>query len=398
MTVLLPKGYRFAGVHCGVKPNTTKRDVALVVSDYPAAGAGVYTQNLVCGAPVQLDRSRTPGNGFRAVVVNSGVANACTGEEGLKNAEIMADWAAQTIGAEGSQALVLSTGVIGIQLPMDRIQEGIAAAGKELAATEEGFHNAAFAMMTTDTKEKTASTSFTASNGEKITITGMCKGAAMIGPNMATLLCVIMTDAMLDPDDAQTMLRKCANATFNCVSVEGHTSTSDSVVLLANGAAVSDVLDEDDRNQFADRLLVLCTELARMIPNDGEGVSHLITVNVRGCETLADAKAIAKTIANDVLVKTAICGADPNWGRIVSAAGRAGVNFDPAKVSLKVNGFELYRNGAPVAFGKPAVSDAIRNNRETVFDLFLEEGDSAIRFWTSDLTCEYVHMNADYTT
>ena len=398
MSIQLPQGYRFAGVHCGVKPNTTKRDVALVVCDRDAVAAGVYTQNLVCGAPVQLDRARTPAAGFRAVVTNSGVANACTGQEGLKNAEQMAVWAAQTIGAAGQQALVLSTGVIGIQLPMERIEEGIRAAGAQLAATEEGFHNAAHAMMTTDTKEKVISKSFVNSRGKTITLAGMCKGAAMIGPNMATMLCVLMTDAALDPADAQGMLKHCADETFNCISVEGHTSTSDTVLLLANGAGDDQPMEEDDRNRFADLLLLVCSELARMIPNDGEGVSHLITVNVHGLATREDAKAIARTVANDVLVKTAICGADPNWGRIVSAAGRAGVAFDTKKVTLKINGHLLYKDGAPVEFDKPLVTEAIRSQRETVFQLFFEEGDEAIRFWTSDLTPEYVHMNADYTT
>ena len=398
MSINLPAGYRAAGVHCGVKPNTTKLDVALIVSDLPATAAGVYTRNLVCGAPVQLDRVRTPGRGFRAIVVNSGVANACTGEQGLKNAAQMTEWAAATVGAAGNEALVLSTGVIGVQLPMDRIEAGIKAAGAELADTEAAFHNAAHAMMTTDTVEKIASRVITLSDGKRVTLCGLCKGAAMIGPNMATMLCVLLTDAALSPADAQDILRRVADQTFNCISVEGHTSTSDTVLFMANGAVDSEPLHEADRRHFAETLLDVASELARMIPNDGEGVSHLITVNVHGLATRRDAKAVAKTIANDVLVKTAICGADPNWGRIVSAAGRAGVDFNPAKVSLKVNGFDLYRNGTPLTFDKQKVSDAIRNQRETIFDLYFEEGEAHIRFWTSDLTCEYVHMNADYTT
>ena len=398
MNVHLPAGYRFAGIHCGVKPNTTKLDIGLIVSEFPAAAAGVYTRNLVCGAPVQLDRARTPGRGFRAIVVNSGVANACTGEEGLQNAAKMTEWAAATVGAEGTEALVLSTGVIGVQLPMERIEAGIKAAGAELADTEDAFHNAARAMMTTDTVEKFASRVITLSDGKPVTICGLCKGAAMIGPNMATMLCVLLTDALLSPSDAQDILRRVADQTFNCISVEGHTSTSDTVLFMANGAAESEPLQESDRRHFAETLLDIAAELARMIPNDGEGVSHLITVNVHGLATRRDAKMIAKTVANDVLVKTAICGADPNWGRIVSAAGRAGVDFNPMKVSLKVNGFDLYRNGTPISFDKQRVSNAIRDNRETVFDLYFEEGEAHIRFWTSDLTCDYVHMNADYTT
>ncbi len=398
MELFLPKGFRYAGVHCGVKPNTTKRDVALITSDFPASAAGVYTRNLVCGAPVQLDRARTPGSGFRAIVVNSGVANACTGEEGFNNAHQMAEWAAKTVGADDETALVMSTGVIGIQLPMDRIAQGIEAAGKELAATKEGFMNAAHAIMTTDTVEKVASRKITMANGNEVTLAGMCKGAAMIGPNMATMLCALLTDAAILPNQAQDLLRRAADKTFNSISVEGHTSTSDTVLLLANGMANPTPLSESDVHTFDQALTGICADLARMIPNDGEGVTHLITINVLGCASVADAKLIARTIANDVLVKTAICGADPNWGRIVSAAGRAGVDFNPAYVSLKVNGFDLYRDGTPLSFDKQTVSDSIRNNRETVFEIHFEEGDASARFWTSDLTTEYVHLNADYTT
>ncbi|MGI5831123.1 MAG: bifunctional glutamate N-acetyltransferase/amino-acid acetyltransferase ArgJ [Thermoguttaceae bacterium] len=398
MNLCLPKGFKFAGIHCGVKPDTTKLDMALIVSDVPATAAGVYTRNLVCGAPVQLDRARTPGKNFRAIVVNSGVANACTGEEGFHNAHRMAEWAAKTVGADGETALVMSTGVIGVQLPMDKIESGIAMAGKELAATKDAFHNAARAIMTTDTVEKTTSRKITLSNGNEVVLTGMCKGAAMIGPNMATMLCVILTDASLLPKQAQDILCRAADCTFNCISVEGHTSTSDTVLLMANGMANPGPLPEADLSPFADALIDVCAELARMIPNDGEGVSHLITVHVLGCATPSDAKTIAKTIANDVLVKTAICGADPNWGRIVSAAGRAGVDFNPAYVSLKINGYPLYRDGTPVNFDKKAVSESIRSQRETIFELHFKEGDASARFWTSDLTTEYVHLNADYTT
>ncbi|MDO4586889.1 MAG: bifunctional glutamate N-acetyltransferase/amino-acid acetyltransferase ArgJ [Planctomycetia bacterium] len=398
MAFLLPKGYRFAGVHCDVKPNTTKLDLSLIVSDRPATAAGVYTQNLVCGAPVQLDRLRTPGAGFRAIVVNSGVANACTGEQGFQNAETMAALTAEAIGAAQDQTLVMSTGVIGIQLPMNKIEAGIKEAASKLSSSYEHFNLAASGMMTTDTVRKTASRSLTLSNGKTIVLCGMGKGAAMIGPNMATMLVVLITDAALDPGDAQTMLKRVADETFNCISVEGHTSTSDTVLFLANGAAESSPLKDQDQELLAAALKDLCAELAQMIPNDGEGVSHLITIDVYGCKDRESAKTIAKTVANDALVKTAICGADPNWGRIVSAAGRTGVSFDPMKVSLKINGFDLYQNGTPLPFDKQTVSQSIRDNRKTHFELFFQEGEASIRFWTSDLTAEYVHLNADYTT
>ena len=394
----IPKGYRFAGVNCAIKPMSTKLDFALVVSDLPATGAGVYTQNLNCGAPVTYDRERTPGRGFRVVATDSGVANACTGKEGLFNARKMAEYAAEAIGATGDQALVMSTGVIGVQLPMRNIAQGAEKAAAKLGTTLRDFEKAATAMTTTDTKIKIVSREATTPSGKTIRIAGMCKGAAMIGPNMATMLAVLMTDAMLEPQDAQDVLRASVEDTFNCISVEGHTSTSDTVLLLANGAVDPAPLKGDDLKAFSDLLLEMCQELAPMIPNDGEGVTHLITIDVTGAPDRETAKKLAQTVANDALVKTAICGADPNWGRIVSATGRCGVPYDPNKVSLKVNGFLLYENGTPVKFDKEVVSNSIRNNRDVSFELFFQEGDGKIRFWTSDLTAEYVHLNADYTT
>ncbi len=394
----IPKGYRFAGVHCAIKPNTTKLDFALVVSDLPATAAGVYTQNLNCGAPVVYDRQRTPGRGFRVVATDSGVANACTGRRGLENARKMAEFAGEAVGARGDQTLVMSTGVIGVHLPMDRIAVGAELAAAKLGSSLKHFEKAATAMMTTDTKLKIVSRETTLSNGKTIRIAGMCKGAAMIGPNMATMLATLMTDAALAPEDAQKILRAAVEDTFNCVSVEGHTSTSDTVLFLANGAADSTELSGADLDAFAALLLDMCQELAPMIPGDGEGASHLITIDVFGAPDRESAKKLAQTVANDALVKTAIYGADPNWGRIVSATGRAGVPYDPSKVSLKVNGCLLYENGAPVDFDKEAVSKSIRDNRDTSFEIFFQEGDAKIRFWTSDLTTEYVHLNADYTT
>ena len=398
MNFPLPKGYRFAGVCCGIKPSVKKLDVGLIVSDLPATAAGVYTQNLVCGAPVQLDRRRTPGRGFRVIVTDSGVANACTGAEGLRNAEKMGNLAAEAIGTEGKSALVLSTGVIGVQLPMDRVEAGIKSAVSQLSDTYEAFENAEIAMMTTDTVKKMVSRTVPLQDGTVVTFAGMCKGAAMIGPNLATMLVVLLTDVSLNPETAQSMLKAAVDETFNCISVEGHTSTSDTVLFLANGAVGPQNLCPEDEKAVGKTLLELCQELAPMIPNDGEGITHLITIDVNGCPDRASAKKIAQTIANDALVKTAICGADPNWGRIISASGRAGVPFDPMKVSLRVNGYDLYRDGTPLDFDREAVSESIRDNRETRFELFFKEGNGSIRFWTSDLTTEYVHLNADYTT
>jgi glutamate N-acetyltransferase/amino-acid N-acetyltransferase len=398
MNIHIPKGYRFAAVHCGLKSDPSQLDLSLIVSDIPAVAAGVFTPNLVCGAPVLVDRKRVPGQGFRAVVVNTRYANACTGEQGIRDAEEMATLAAQTVGGTAQQGLVMSTGVIGTILPMDKIRNGIAAVAENLTASENGFINAAKGIMTTDTKEKYVTKLLTLGNGETITLAGICKGAAMIAPKLATMLAVIVTDAALEPVVAQKLLQNAAEESFNCISVEGHTSTSDTLLLLANGAAQPISLSGDDLELFARTLRELCIELAIKIPEDGEGVSHLITIDVEGCQTREDAKIIARKIAEDVLVKTAICGADPNWGRIVSASGTANVIYDPKKVSLKLNGFELFKNGEPIPFDKKTVSDSIRNKRDTHILLTFGEGNSGIRFWTTDLTTEYVRLNSDYTT
>ena len=397
MSLGIPKGFRLAGVYCGIKRDASKLDLTLMVSDLPATAAGVYTQNLVCAAPVTLDRSRTPCQGIRAVVVNSGNANACTGPRGLRDAETMAALAAATCGAQPEQALVLSTGVIGEFVPLDKIAAGIQAAAAKLGTDDAALHAASRGIMTTDTVPKRASRVIEVA-GQTIHITGMAKGAAMIGPNMATMLAVILTDAALDPTLAQTALQAAVDDSFNCISVEGHTSTNDTVLLVANGAAGGAPLTGDGLKEFRRALDEVCVELARAIPADGEGATHLMTIEISGCATRAEAVQIAKAVANSALVKTAIHGADPNWGRIVSAAGYAGVHFHPEGVSLHLNGFHLYQGGTPVAFDGAAVSKSIQDHRDTLIQLRFAEGSAGVRFWTTDLTAEYVRLNADYHT
>ena len=394
----IPRGFRFAGVHCGLKPDPALLDLTLVISDLPATVAGVYTQNIVCGAAVEVDRPRTPGTGFKALIANSRIANDCTGEQGVRDALEMTELAARIAGAEPDKALVMSTGVIGLMMPMDKIRAGIAEAAKQLASDEASFHRAARGIMTTDTVEKTASRQIVFHDSNIVTLAGFCKGAAMIAPNMRTMLAMIITDAALDPEAAQKLLSESVEESFNCISVDGHTSPSDTVLLYANGAADLYPPVGADLTKFADALRDLCIELAVKIPSDGEGVSHLITIDVQGCKTQDDAKTIARKIAEDVLVKTAICGADPNWGRIISATGNSGVSFDVKGESLQLNGFTLFQNGEPLPFDKSAVSDSIRNNRDTYFLLTFKEGNEQIRFWTTDLTTEYVRLNSDYTT
>jgi glutamate N-acetyltransferase / amino-acid N-acetyltransferase len=397
MSISVPKGYLLSGVHCRIKRDPQKQDLTLVLSETPAAAAGVYTQNLVCAAPVTLDKSRTPSDHIRTVVICSGVANACTGQRGLRDAEEMARLAAAVCGAKPDEALVLSTGVIGAFLPMDKIEQGISAAAVKLGNNEACLLSAARGMLTTDTVHKIAGRSVTI-GGQEILISGMAKGAAMMGPNMATMLALIMTDAAMDAKTVQAALSTATSDSFNCISVDGHMSTNDTVLLLANGAAGGKPLSGQDLEIFQQALNEVCVDLAKSIPGDGEGATHLITIEVSGCADRDSALTLAKTVANSPLVKTAVSGADPNWGRIVSAAGYAGVPFNPAGVSLRVNGFLLYENGAPTEFDAHAVSKSIRASRDTSIQLQFHEGETFRRFWTTDLTAEYVRLNADYHT
>ena len=397
MPVRLPNGFRAAGVYSGVKRNASKLDLSLFVSDRPAVGVGVYTTNLVCAAPVKLDRARTPSDAIRVVAVNSGVANACTGDQGDRDAAQMAAYAAQACGVGDEQVLVMSTGVIGSMMPMEKIKNGIPSAVALLGDDEASLENAARGMMTTDTVPKIRGREVLLA-GISTRVTGVAKGAAMIGPNMATMLSLVMTDAKLSTDDAHAALLDAVEESFNCISVDGHMSTNDTVLLLANGAGGGPELSGKPLADFRATLLEVCEDLAQSIPADGEGATHLITVEVHGCRTSPDARKIGRTIADSPLVKTAVAGADPNWGRIVSAAGYAGVPFDPSKVTLHLNGLLLYERGAPVDFDPRAASESIAGSRDTSIVLLLEEGREAARFWTTDLTAEYVRLNADYHT
>jgi glutamate N-acetyltransferase/amino-acid N-acetyltransferase len=397
MPYKFPIGFQGAAVHCGLKRRKHAEDLSLIVSDRPAVAVGVYTRNLVCAAPVTFDRARTPSDAIRGVVVNSGNANACTGDQGLRDAARMAELMAEACGFESEQALVLSTGVIGAMLPMDTIARGIEMAAAKLADDQESLVAAARGMMTTDKVTKICTRSFDL-DGVPVTVTGVAKGAAMIGPNMATMLAVVMTDANVRKEDAQPALVEAVDESFNCISVDGHTSTNDTVLLLANGAAGGPVLEGRSLAVFRATLLEVCEDLAQAIPADGEGATHLVTVEVHGCRCRKDAVRIAKTIADSPLVKTAIHGADPNWGRIVSAAGYAGVDFDPTQVTLLINGLLVYEHGVPVKFDAEEVSKSIRDNRDTGLVLILSEGADSARFWTTDLTAEYVRLNADYHT
>jgi glutamate N-acetyltransferase / amino-acid N-acetyltransferase len=394
--ITIPRGFRAAGVKAGIKPSGGL-DLALLAADGPCAAVGTFTTNRVCAAPVRWCRELLPRDDIRAIVINAGNANAATGAEGQRNAARTAAAAGALMSCLPEQVLVASTGVIGHQLPMDRLEEGLSRAHTQLSSARESFETAADAILTTDTRRKVISLHETAGD-QPYSLLGMAKGAAMIGPRMATMLAFLLTDAPVWANDLGDILLGAVENSFNCVSVEGHTSTNDTVLLLAGGGSGAPRLTGSALGDFASVVKRACTTLARMIPDDGEGSTHLITIDVEGCRDREQARAIARAVADSVLVKTAIHGADPNWGRIVSAAGYSGVDFEESQLSLWLDGVALYQAGTPLDFDAPAVSKRLRENREIHIRLVFTLGSAAIRFWTCDLTAEYIHLNADYTT
>jgi glutamate N-acetyltransferase/amino-acid N-acetyltransferase len=332
---------------------------------------------------------------MRAVVVCSGNANACTGERGLRDAMRMTELTGAALGVAAEQVLVCSTGVIGRHLPMDRVEPGIPLAARDLASDAPALDRAARAILTTDTRVKISTRSLQLA-GQDVRLTGFAKGAAMIGPNMATMLAFVLTDAPVAAEDLAMLAPIAADRSFNSISVEGHTSTNDTLLFLANGAGPK--LRGEMLAQFREAAIAVCAELARAIAADAEGASHLITIEVEGTRTDADARRIAKSVADSALVKTAIFGADPNWGRVVSAAGYAGVEFEETQLSLWLGDMLLYERGTPLPFDAAAASTFIRAHRELTLRLVFTLGTGRCTFYTCDLTYEYVRLNADYTT
>jgi glutamate N-acetyltransferase/amino-acid N-acetyltransferase len=390
----LPTGFRFSGVACGIKPSG-KPDLSLIVSDSPVVGAGVYTQNQIVAAPVVLSRARTPSTAIRAVVTNSGNANACTGEVGMRDAEEMCRDVAARIGCDPSDVLVMSTGVIGQSLPMDCVRRGIADATANLAEGMDAFASSADAIRTTDKDRKTVCRTIPC-GGREISIAAMAKGAGMIAPNMATMLAVILTDAPLSTDTAQAVLSEAADKSFNCVSVDGHTSTNDTLLLLSSGQDES--LSDAALETFQRHVNEVSIELAKMLVADGEGATHVMAIRVYGAEDDKSARTIAETVAASPLVKTAITGGDPNWGRIVSAAGYADAKIKPDLVSLRICGQTIYENGAPLPMDEASLSREMKRSEEIAVELSVGDGTGEARFWSSDLTTEYVEFNSLYTT
>ncbi len=391
----IPPHWRFASQSCGIRGDTNRRDLAIVISDAPATAAGVFTQNRVFAAPVRVCRERLPSSDVRGLVVCSGNANACTGREGYEDALRMCSLTAESVGCKPQQVLIASTGVIGRRLPMQKIEAGIRQASATLQPTSTALADAAQAILTTDTCIKVSTRRIKAGTAD-IVLSGFAKGAAMIGPNMATMLAFVLSDASVASGDLQRIIARAAEQSFNAISVEGHTSTNDSLIVLANGTGPH--LQGVALFEFSEAVTSVCRDLARAIAADAEGAKHLITLEVEGLRTEAEAQRVARTIANSALVKAAIYGADPNWGRIVSAAGYAGVEFAETDLSLWLGDALLYQAGTPLQFDARQVSGYLRDNREVHMRLRFTLGSAKFTFWTCDLTPEYVHMNADYTT
>ncbi|MBI4509402.1 MAG: bifunctional glutamate N-acetyltransferase/amino-acid acetyltransferase ArgJ [Deltaproteobacteria bacterium] len=388
-------GFRFAGVSAGIK-KTGKPDVALLVSSALAAAAGVFTKNQVKAAPVCLSQERIRKGRLRGIVVNSGNANAATGARGLGDAQDMARVAALAAGCDEADFCVASTGVIGVPLPMDRVRDGIALAARELA--EDGFERFALAILTTDRGPKIHVVK-TRLCGREITLAGCAKGAGMIAPNMATTLAFVATDAALCTKWARALLREEANATFNAVSVDGDTSTNDSLFLLASGASAAPRVTCDDRagKIFRSALREVLSSLSTMLVRDGEGATHVVRIHVAGAKTERDARAVAYRIAHSPLVKTAIFGADPNWGRILAAVGNAGVRIDPLRIDIDFDDVPVVRRGVFAGHGDTeARAHEVMTRPEYSIRVNLHAGRKASAFTTCDLTREYVSINADY--
>lgn len=390
------KGFHAAGIHCGIKPD--HRDLALIVSDRPAAVAGVFTRSTVVGAPVEWCRERVRTGRARGVVVNSGISNVAMGARGRRDAEAMATSAAKAIGCTPEEFLVASTGVIGEPLPMSKVRKGISAAAKALAS--DGLHDAAEAIRTTDTFAKLASVKVRL-GGRDVTVAGVAKGSGMIEPNMATMLGFLITDANVAPVFLRRVLRSAADETFNRVTVDGETSTSDTVLLFANGAAGNARVTgpaSPGASTFRHAVTEVSEKLARDLARDGEGATKLVTVRVRGAASARQAEQAARRIANSMLVKTALFGRDPNWGRILQTVGAARVELRADRACVKLCGTAVFRNGAstgPAARKKAAKGLAAK---EVSIEVDLGAGRGEAKIWTCDLTYDYIRINAEYTT
>jgi len=392
--VTAARGFLAGGLACGVKTREGALDLGLVLSERPATAAGVFTQNRAAAAPVLLCRDHLRQGVAMAVVVNSGNANACTGQRGKNDAQAMARAVSDRFGLAPTSVLVLSTGVIGVPLPIDRVLDGIA----RISPSREASLDFAQAIMTTDTREKVGEATCLV-GGVEVRIGGAAKGAGMMHPNMATLLAILTTDAAVQSEFLQAALGRASDASFNLISVDGDTSTNDSLILLANGASGAPLLGAGhvDAPAFEQALREVCVMLARQVVRDGEGARTLIEARVIGARSEADARLAARAIVSSALVKTAVFGGDPNWGRVLCAAGYSGADLDPDRATLLLEDICLLRWGEAQEYDRAAASKALLSP-DVHFSLDLGLGDGRAVAWGCDLSYEYVKVNAEYTT
>ncbi|MBQ3443618.1 MAG: bifunctional glutamate N-acetyltransferase/amino-acid acetyltransferase ArgJ [Selenomonadaceae bacterium] len=393
--VCYPQGFTAAGVRAGIKKNGNL-DVAVIYTQKEAAVAGVFTKNLVAAAPVHLSKIVVGTGTAHAVVANAGCANACTGEQGIRDAEEMASITANELGCRQDDVIVASTGLIGSNIPMDKMTSGIKDAVKNLS--REGSVNAGNAIITTDTYSKACATEVTI-GGVEVRFGAIAKGSGMIRPDMATMLCFITTDADIDQKLLQEALRDATEVSFNCMTVDGDMSTNDSVVVLANGAAGNKkIVDKGaDYQTFYETLKTICIELAKRIAADGEGASKFLTINVTGAESFADAKKVGMSVANSPLVKTAFFGQDANPGRTICAVGYSGVHVVPEKITIKFGGLTVYDKGLVTKFDADEMRKVLIEHDITV-DIDINIGKESATIYTCDLSYRYVAINAEYVS
>lgn len=393
--VTFPQGFKAAGVKAGIK-KSGNLDVAVIYTEKEAVVAGTFTQNAVAAAPVYASKAVVATGTAHAIVANAGCANACTGEQGDKDAKKTQEIAAQALGCDPLDVIVASTGVIGVNLPMDKMEKGVNEAIKELS--ENGSSNASYAIMTTDTHPKTAALEITL-GGKNVRFGVIAKGSGMIQPNMATMLCFITTDAAIDGKLAQKALSEVVNTSFNMISIDGDMSTNDMVIVMANGAAGNEKIttENEDYETFKAALDKLCKALAQEIADDGEGATKFLTIHVTGTKSFADAKTIGMSVAKSPLVKTAFFGADPNWGRVICAVGYAGVPMNPQNVMVKFGDIPVYAHGVGAEHDAEALANVMAQHDITI-SIDMGEGEEEATVWTCDFSYEYVKINGEYHT
>ncbi len=396
---LIPKGFRFGATKAGLKASG-RTDFALIVADTPANAAAAFTANRVKAAPVLVDQEhlRASGGKVRVVAINAGNANCAAGKAGLDAAYATCEAAARVFGCSPSEVLPSSTGIIGVPLPAEKLITALPALSAAIGSESDHFQEVAEAIMTTDTVEKTAFARLEV-EGREIRIAATCKGSGMIHPQLvphATMLVYVLTDAAATPSVLDGYLRKAIEVSFNRISVDGDTSTNDTVLVLASGA--SGVTIEPGDSGFSAALTEVCTSLARQIVADGEGNTHVVELRIDGAATDADALKVAKAIAHSPLVKTAWAGCDPNWGRLVAAIGYSGAEIDPERIDIWFGELRICRDGGRAAEFDEAAAHAYLRQEEFSISIDLNQGPGSCVFWTTDLTAEYVHINADYSS